>query len=358
MPMTYNSFSVLTPDVILSAAESFTGLVFDGTITPYNSYVNRVFGITSEDEKEYVIKFYRPGRWTKNAIYDEHIFLSDCALNEVPVVPPVSSKNSDHETVGAASGFYFAVFPRLRARTFDIYNDDDWLRTGRAIGRMHCAAALHNAPSRLQCTPKMTTEPYINMLLEKQLVTPELTTAFVHVCSDALDYTEDAFARCFGEADENGIYHTEKFHRIHGDCHRGNILEQFNSPSPASADDSDTSTITFIDFDDMMTGPAIQDIWLLLPGYRTDSLKELNLLIEGYEEFTPFDRKQIRLVEPLRFMRNIYFLAWNAMQHDDEGFLERNPGWGSRAFWETEIEDLRTQLRVLEEEYQQTDVND
>ena len=353
--MVQAAFTHLSPDIILSCAESFSGLHFDGMITPYNSYVNRVFGLTDENGADYVIKFYRPGRWTKDAVQDEHDFLNDCALAEVPVIPPLYGCGDGSRTVGTYmlpdAECLFALFPRLRARTFDIYTDDDWIRTGRAAGRMHCAAVKRNAPYRLQCSPQKTTEPYISALLSRGLVTDELVPDFVNVCNDALDYIEDAFAQCFGEADADGIYHTDAFHRIHGDCHRGNILEQFASPSPADPDTQDTGTVTFIDFDDMMTGPSIQDLWLLLPGYRSDSVKEMNLLLEGYEEFMPFDRKQLRLIEPLRFMRNIYFLAWTAVQHDDEGFSERYPGWGTKAFWEKEIEDLRTQEKVLENEY-------
>lgn len=365
-----NQFSSLTPDSILSAAENFTGEKFDGTITPYNSYVNRVFGLTGEDGRDYVIKFYRPGRWSRDAVLDEHKFLADCSAAEVPVVPPLSSSLSgDEATVGSAEGLYFAVFPRLRARTFDIYTDEDWVRTGRAVGRMHIAARDRTAPHRLQCTPQQTTIPYITMLLNQNLVTPELQQEFTGVCGDALDYVLDAYAAVFGEADDHGVYHTEAFRRIHGDCHRGNILEQFTSPSPSSADTEDSSIITLIDFDDMMTGPAVQDLWLLLPGYRRDSEHELELLLKGYEEFispdddagdgirtarAPEIRRQLRLIEPLRFMRNIYFLAWTAVQRNDEGFSARNPGWGTKAFWETEIEDLKTQLRVLEEEYDTT----
>jgi Ser/Thr protein kinase RdoA (MazF antagonist) len=371
--MEQHIFSSLTPDIILNCAESFSGIRFDGTIVPYNSYVNRVFGLTDEDGGGYVIKFYRPGRWTKEAIEDEHTFLNDCAAAEVPVVPPLEGADKQGVTTGTytAGGIpvYYALFPRLRARTFDIYTDNDWVRTGRAIGRMHLAGQKRDAPHRLQCTPQQTTIPYITMLLEQNLVTPDLQQEFTDICSSALDYVLDAYAAVFGEADENGMYHTAAFQRIHGDCHRGNILEQISLKSPASADTEETSSITLIDFDDMMTGPVVQDLWLLLPGYRKESEHELELLLEGYEEFmcpddnagnnitgaVPGIRRQLRLIEPLRFMRNIYFLAWTAVQRDDEGFAERNPDWGSRAFWETEIEDLKTQLGVLEEEYDEED---
>jgi Ser/Thr protein kinase RdoA (MazF antagonist) len=363
--MSTNLFSSLTPDNILNAAELFTGIKFDGTITPYNSYVNRVFGLAAEDGSSYIIKFYRPGRWSKDAILDEHTFLTDCSAAEVPVIPPLSSPVVQ-TTAGFSEGLYFAVFPRLSARTFDIYTEMDWMRTGRAIGRMHLAALKNQAPHRLQCTPQQTTIPYIRMLLEHNLVTPELQQEFTSICNNALDYVLDSYASVFGEADENGIYHTAGFQRIHGDCHRGNILEQFISPSPASDETKDNSIITFIDFDDMMTGPAVQDLWLLLPGYRKDSQHELELLLNGYEQFIcpdntaansidstgiPGIRRQLHLIEPLRFMRNIYFLAWTAVQRSDEGFAARYPQWGTKAFWETEIEDLKTQLNILENEY-------
>ena len=378
--VTANLFTSLTPDVILTAAESYTGLHFDGTITPYNSYVNRVFGVTSDAGDDYIIKFYRPGRWTAEAIGDEHKFLADCTAAEIACVAPCGAKREEpcgakrEEPCGencahisstlfrTPAGIFYTVFPRLRARTFDIYNDGDWMRTGRAIGRMHAAAQNARAPHRLQCTPQQTTTPYIQYLLKEKLVTPELVPAFERVCDSALDYIEEAYRECFGECDAHGLYHTNSFHRIHGDCHRGNILEQFVSPSPApvngknsvDTESGEQSEITFIDFDDMMTGPAMQDLWLLLPGYRADSMRELNLLLEGYEDFLPAQElyKEIRLVEPLRFMRNIYFLAWTAIQHNDEGFEERNPDWGTKAFWEKEIEDLNEQALVLKAEYE------
>ena len=405
-------FESLSPLEIISAAEKHTGRIMDGTITPYNSYVNRVYGVRGEDGSDYIVKFYRAGRWTAEQILEEHRFLLDCKEAEIPVVAPIQSEGAGDFSAnpggttspdasanpgaipspdasanpgGATSpdasvnpgpvptiptlsrtesGLLYTVFPRLRARTFDIYCEDDWIRTGRAIGRLHAAAAKRSAPHRLQCSSRKTTEPYIRSLLDKKLIDPQLEEAFMDICDQALDYIEYAWESCFGKADASGLYHSPLFTRIHGDCHRGNILEQFVSPSPAPVTGRSTtdtasgeqSVITLIDFDDMMTGPAIQDLWLLLPGYRKDSSKEFNLLCEGYEEFAPAALAQSlftqrRLIEPLRFMRNIYFLAWTAIQHADTGFEERNPGWGSKSFWEKELQDLTQQLRVLEAEY-------
>jgi Ser/Thr protein kinase RdoA (MazF antagonist) len=313
-------FEDLTPELILGAVEKHCSVFLDGSITPYNSYINRVFGLKDEDENAYIVKFYRPGRWSQDCIRDEHAFLADCAEAEIPVVPPL--RNASGDTLGSTGKIAFAVFPRIRARTFDIAGDADFLRAGSVIGRMHRAAGVRAAPHRLSCTPADTTARYIRFLVSERLVHPDLLESFNAICSEALGIITPLF---------DGI----ATHRIHGDCHRGNILE------------SATREITLLDFDDMMTGPAVQDLWLLLSGHLPDSTGEMNLLIEGYEQFLEFDRRSLRLVEPLRFMRHIYFLNWCAVQHEDAGFAERYPDWGTKAFWITETEDLAYQLDYL-----------
>ncbi len=313
-------FENLTPDVILDAVETHCGVFLDGVITPYNSYINRVFGLRDEDENDFIVKFYRPDRWTKEGILDEHAFLFDCAELEIPVIPPILS--NEGTSVGEVAGFLFAVFKRVRARTFDVTCDEDWIRIGAVIGRMHQAGKKRQAPNRLRCTPEQTTERYIASLLETKLVHPEFSGEFANICLEALDISKPLF---------EGI----AVHRIHGDCHRGNILE------------SRERGVTLIDFDDMMSGPAVQDLWLLLSGHLADSMAEMNLILEGYAQFSDFDYSSLRLVEPLRFMRHIYFLNWCAMQRLDTGFTLRNPDWGNRAFWIQETGDLSAQLDHL-----------
>ena len=312
------SFENLTPELILGAVETHTGLFLDGVINPYNSYVNRVFGVTDEDEKDYIVKFYRSGRWSREAIADEFAFLADCASVEIPVVLPIG-------TIGEAGGFYLAVFPRIRARTFDIITDEDWIRVGSLVGRIHGIAGKNAAPHRLRCNPEETTSRYIANLIDNRLVHPDCLEDFSRICAEALSIVNPLFESLPAKA----------LHRIHGDCHRGNILTGRDN------------ALTIIDFDDMMTGPAIQDLWLLLPGHIGDSMREMNLILEGYGEFSEFDRRTVALVEPLRFMRNIYFLNWCAIQKDDTGFASRFPDWGNRAFWITETEDLSSQLDYL-----------
>jgi Ser/Thr protein kinase RdoA (MazF antagonist) len=314
-------FSGLGPDLIISAVEAHLGVFLDGMVTPYNSYVNRVFGLADEDGNHFIAKFYRPGRWTTEAIAEEHAFLADCAEAEVPVVPPIASREGS--TLGVVEGFRFAVFPRVRARTFDIAGDEDYERLGRAVGRIHRAGQARSAPHRLRCAPESTTARYVRDIENDGLVHPDCRAEFAECCEEALAIVSDRFSSVGSAAT----------HRIHGDLHRGNVL--------------DSGSLTILDFDDMMTGPAVQDLWMLLPGQLADSRREMNLLLDGYEEFADFDRATLSLVEPLRFMRHLYFLAWCAIQRNDEGFAERFPGWGGRAFWITETEDLRAQLAIL-----------
>jgi Ser/Thr protein kinase RdoA (MazF antagonist) len=317
-----DSFESLDPDTILNAVEHHTGLFLDGSLTPFNSYINRVYGVTDEEGNRYVVKFYRNYRWSDEALADEHIFLNDCTNFEIPV--PITLGESP---VGRSGGFRFSVFPRISGRTFDIESDEDWIRSGALIGRVHAAGRLKKAPHRTLCDPEHTTGQYINRLIAEKIVHPDCLSEFSAVCTESLERAKRAYRACAGSGADWG--------RIHGDCHRGNILRKSDG------------TLTILDFDDMMTGPAIQDLWLLLPGHLEDSRRELNLMLEGYEDFCSFDRPSAELVESLRFMRQIYFLNWCALQRNDPLFAERNPGWGEKAFWIRETGDLETQLDFL-----------
>jgi Ser/Thr protein kinase RdoA (MazF antagonist) len=330
--MTLGSFDGLAPQLTVQAVESSHGVVLDGTLEPYPSYVNRVYGVRTEDGAALVAKFYRPGRWSREAILDEHRFLADLAAAEVPVVAPIAGLDGAtlHEVAadGAGDGdggtIPFAVFPRVGGRTFEPETDDDYRRLGALVGRCHAVAARGTAPHRVACEPATLTASFIDELLEADLVHPDCRPDFERIARATVARIAPLFA---------GV----PAGRIHGDCHRGNLLDR-----PGAG-------LALIDFDDMMTGPAVQDAWLLLPGYAADCARELEALLEGYASFAPFDRATLRLVEPLRFMRMIYFLAWRARQRDDHWFRGSFPDWGTEAFWITETEDLRVQAAVIGE---------
>jgi len=314
----------------VAGVERAAGLVLDGTLNPYPSYVNRVYGLRGEDGTALVAKFYRPGRWSREAILDEHRFLADCAEAELPVAAPLAGPDGSslHELAlaGGEAGqlFRFALFPKMGGRNFDAESDEDWFRLGSVVGRLHAAGRRRTAPARALLEPVGLTAGFVAELLADGQVHPKYRGDFESICSRILGLIAPRF---------DGL----ETLRIHGDCHRGNILDR-----PGAG-------LLVIDFDDMMNGPAVQDLWLLLPGYAADCARELAMLLDGYEQFSPFDRSTLALIEPLRFMRLIYFLAWRARQRGDHWFAASFPDWGNEAFWIKEVEDLRVQAEVVEE---------
>lgn len=328
MPATTRTFDLLTPHAILDAVESAWGLRLDGTLSAYHSYVNRVFAVGTEEGTAYVAKFYRPGRWTEEAILDEHQFVLECAEAELPVAAPLPDPDGatlqsvELEAVGQSEEFFFALYERRGGLAFDAERDEDWLRLGRLVGRMHGVALRSPAPHRLECGPGASSARFLDELEAAGVVHPSCREEFFALARGSLAEVAPRF---------DGV----PLQRIHGDCHRGNILDR-----PGEG-------LLLIDFDDMMNGPAVQDLWLLLPDRASASRRELSLVLEGYEEFRPFDRTGLALIEPLRLMRMLYFLAWSARQRDDRRFLEANPGWGTEAFWIREIEDLRDQREAI-----------
>lgn len=323
-------FDILSPQNTLRGLELNYGLEFTGSLMPYPSYVNRVYGVETPDGVPYVAKFYRPGRWSYEAVGEEHAFIADCSAGDIPVAVPLETCQGTtvgemvlaDPAAGTEEEFFFALFPRMGGRQFDAEGDDDWLRLGSLLGRLHRVGRQRTAAFREVCSPELT-RSQAQGLLSSRVIHPESEKAFGEVCRVVLD----RIGPCFRDI--------ENF-RIHGDCHRGNILDR-----PGEG-------LLFIDFDDMMTGPAVQDLWLLLPSYAEDSLREINLLLEGYETFQPFQHRELRLLEPLRFMRMIYYLAWCAQQRHDKTFLKHFPGWGSRTFWVKEVEDLILQAERVD----------
>ena len=306
-------------------------LTLDGTLMAYPSYVNRVYGLKSDTSERYIAKFYRPGRWSYDAILEEHRFVADCKDAELPVVAPIPDTDGDTlhtvtaDSVESQQDFDFALYPLRGGRNFDAETDEDWLRVGSILGRMHSVASTANAAHRIVCTPKKSSRIFVEELQKAKVVHADCDDEIFSTVTEVLAYIEPLF---------DGI----KTHRIHGDFHRGNLLER-----PGEG-------LMAIDFDDMMDGPPVQDIWLMLPGRRDESSRELNLILEGYEDFFIFDKSSLQLIEPLRFMRMIYYLAWQTRQRFDNGFTRDYPDWGGKAFWIKEIEDLRTQLEVIAEE--------
>ncbi len=344
---TAGSFEFLSPQDVVRAVEQAYGCLLDGTLDPYSSYVNRVYGVRREDGGRLVAKFYRPGRWSEEAVLDEHRFLLDCAAAEIPVVAPLPGTDGrtlheveagSEEGNGSRRRFLFAVFPRMGGRTFEPESDADYVRLGSLLGRVHAVAAAGQAPHRLQCDPGTLTAAYVEEIVAADLVHPDVRGELREVCAGTIERIAPLFS---------GVQPM----RIHGDCHRANIIDRGGRPLADSTGPGEG--LALIDFDDMMRGPAVQDLWLILPGSAAESRRELECLLEGYEQFHRLDRRSLSLIEPLRFMRMIYFLAWQARQREDYSFHRSFPDWGTKAFWIKEVEDLRTQQARIAHELEQ-----
>jgi Ser/Thr protein kinase RdoA (MazF antagonist) len=335
-PSRPGSFDLLSPDAISAAVEGSLGLDVDGAISAYPSYVNRVYGLRLDDGRDVVAKFYRPGRWSRDCILDEHRFIADAARAELPVAVPLALEGG--ETLGqllledelGESSFHFAIFPKMGGRNFDAEADEDWLRLGALLGRLHLVGGQRPAPERLVCGPERLTAPQLDYLFSQGVVHGDVAPELEVLCRRVIDQLAPRF---------QGL----AMRRIHGDCHRGNILDRLGS---GSAGGGPGEGLYVIDFDDMMTGPAVQDLWLLLPDHADMCRRELGLLVEGYENFLPFDRRELELIEGLRFMRMVYFLAWRAAQRHDKWFRSSFPDWGTKDFWITEFDDLRDQAEL------------
>jgi Ser/Thr protein kinase RdoA (MazF antagonist) len=309
------SFEHLTPDTALSAVERAVDTRLNGLLLALPSYINRVYELETEDHSRLVAKFYRPGRWSREAVADEHRFVLDCRQAEIPVVAPLPLDKGD--TLGSVDNVLFAVYPRRAGRQFEPTTDGDWRRLGSLLARIHLRGEQRPAQSRAVIDPRESTAGDIDHLCAA--VIPERfreayrTTALrlVELCAPLFDGLERM--------------------RIHGDFHRGNILDRLDEG------------LLVIDFDDMAMGPPVQDIWLLLPERAVNAAREIDLILAGYEQFRRFDRRSLRCIEPLRAMRMIYFLAWCSRQIDDYHFRRNFPDWGSDRFWQREIQDLREQ---------------
>jgi Ser/Thr protein kinase RdoA (MazF antagonist) len=328
------SFDQLSPSLALSAVEEAYGLRTDGSFTAYPSYVNRVYGFKasggpwgkSDDEAEFVAKFYRPGRWRLPAIREEHRFATELAAAEIPVVAPLADSDGETlqelviENADSEISIAFALYPKRGGRSFDADGTADLARMGALAGRMHLVGLRSTCLHRTRIGPGLLGQNAAE-LLEGDVMDRDAQTTMAGVLEQAASLVDAAFA---GAAPRNL--------RLHGDFHRGNVLDR-----PGEG-------LLAIDFDDMSYGPAVQDLWMLLPGTAADSRRELDAALEGYESFTPFDWTELALIEPLRLLRMVHYLAWQARQRNDLGFGTHFPGWGSRGFWQQEMDDLRMQM--------------
>ncbi len=314
-------FASLTPDVVIDAVES-TGILSDARILALNSYENRVYQVGIEDGEPLIAKFYRPGRWSLDQILEEHLFTRELADLDIPVVPPLSLGES---TLSEFAGFHFALFPRRGGRSPDL-NLDNLLIMGRFIGRLHKAGSIKPFIHRHKMSIRWFAEDSSAFLLENDFIPKDLRKAYSSLAEDLIKRIHAIFAAT----------RTPAQIRIHGDCHMGNVLWRDDTPH-------------FVDFDDTMTGPAIQDLWMLLSGDRQMQLSQLSELVDGYNEFHDFNPAELNLIEALRTMRLMYYSAWLARRWDDPAFPQNFTWFNTENYWAGHILELREQLFALDE---------
>ncbi len=327
-------YADLTPDRVLDALES-VGQLGDGRLLALNSYENRVYQVYLEDGQIVVAKFYRPARWTDAAIEEEHRFTLELAAREIPVVAPLVL----HErTLHEFGGFRFAVYPRRGGRVPELDDPQVLEWVGRFIGRIHAVGRVHPFAHRPALDIATFGEEPSDYLLSAGWIPADLVDAY----SSAVNMALDGVRRCFERA---GAVATL---RLHGDCHAGNIL--WTEPRVVSGSQTPVEGGPhFVDFDDCRTGPAVQDLWMLLSGERPDMARQLADVLAGYEDFCELDPRELHLVEALRTLRLIHYSAWLARRWVDPAFPAAFPWFNTQRYWQDRILELREQIPAMEE---------
>lgn len=311
LTVTAPSFFSLTPDRVLDAVE-VGGLRSTGRCLPLRAFENRVYEVEIDDNRRLIVKFYRPGRWSRETILEEHLFLTDLAEAEVPVIPPIDLGIGG--TLGEIEGILYAAFPRVRGRVLDELDAELRRRIGRVLGRLHAVGASRDAPHR----PRLNTKRYIHESLDVLL-------AGGFVPDNLAPRYRDVALRIASAAD--GPLESARAQRIHGDLHLGNLIWTADGP-------------IVVDFDDCLVGPPVQDLWLLARGTREEAHRALEDVIEGYELFREFDRSTLALGELLRGLRIVYISGWIARRWDDPSFLPAFPTFREHRYWTDECEQL------------------
>ncbi len=318
-------FDQLTPEFIMTAVEAL-GVRSDGRLLALNSYENRVYQLGVEDAAPLIVKFYRPGRWSQAEVQEEHDFAIELAAAEIPVIAPLQlAANAPGESLFRCDGFMFAVYPRQGGRWPDLQSSDDWQWLGRFLGRIHAIGRRGRFLKRpwLGLDQAQQARDY----LLNDWMPDHLCAAYESITAELIDAMHDIWQ---GHDDVRNL-------RLHGDCHLGNVL-WLEEKGPF-----------FVDLDDCLTGPAIQDLWMLVSGSRDEQATQLHELLQGYGQFADFDYRELALLETLRTLRQMSYAAWLARRWQDPAFPRAFPWFGEIKYWERHVLDLREQLAALYE---------
>jgi Ser/Thr protein kinase RdoA (MazF antagonist) len=316
---TETPYANLSPELILEALES-VGLHPNGGLLALNSYENRVYQAEMEDGGFVVTKFYRPHRWSDAAIREEHGFTFELSEAEISVVAPMLV---DGESLFEHQSFRFAVYPRQGGHPPNLENVDDLEVLARTIGRMHALGSAAAFAHRPALTCKRLGNDSREYLLQHDFIPADIEPAYASVTEHLLQRIDPLLASLTAI-------------RIHGDCHMGNVLWRDDTPH-------------FVDFDDCVMGPPIQDLWMLLSGERAEQTQQLSLILDAYTTFYEFDASTLRAVEALRTLRIMHHAAWIARRWHDPAFPAAFPWFDSPRFWSDHLLELREQQALLDE---------
>lgn len=310
-------FFSLTPHKVLEAVEA-AGIPCNPVCYPLSSFENRVYEVEREDRSRVVAKFYRPGRWTEAQILEEHAFLAELVEAEIPVCAPLPFP--DGGTLARIEGIFYCVFARAGGRAPDELDDALLDRLGMLAARIHNVGAGRPAEHR----PHLSADSFVRQELawmdERGVLPPALAPRYRAAAGRIADLADERM---------RGV----EVHRLHGDLHLGNLLLR-------------DGVLRVVDFDDMVVGPAAQDLWLLAPGRDAEALQQREILVEGYEQLRRFDRATLRLVEPLRGLRMVRYAAWLARRWHDPIFPRTWPHFGTPSYWHEETRALEEILEI------------
>ena len=337
-------YAALTPDVVQDALSS-VGLWGDGRLQALNSFENRVYQahlerpVDGSEVSQVVAKFYRPARWSDAHIEEEHRFAQALAESEVPMVAPL---RLDGRTLHHFGGFAWAVCPRRGGRRPELDDLDvlEWI--GRLLARLHNVGAAEPFSHRPALNVQTFGHEPRDWLLQHGAVAPEVEREWARLSDEALQRVAQhpALQACASGA--TAASDGTRLLRLHGDCHPGNILWTPEGQEGAGPH--------FVDLDDCRSGPAVQDLWMLLSGERPQQTLQLSALLDGYEQLRDFDRRELALIEPLRTLRLLHYSAWIARRQDDPSFAINFPWFGSRDYWQGQVDMLVDQLEEMDKE--------
>ena len=326
-------FADLTPHAVLDAMADI-GLYGDGRLLQLNSYENRVFQVALEDGSTVVAKFYRSARWSDEQILEEHAYALELTAAEVPAVAPLvlDPRQARGElralgeppTLAVLGSMRFAVAPRRAGRAPELDDPEvlEWI--GRFIGRLHAVGRQRPFQHRRTLDVDTLGHAPRDWLLGTDIVTAAERPRWSDASERALALVAQHFAAA---APLRSL-------RLHGDFHPGNLLWTPQGPH-------------FVDLDDAAMGPAVQDLWMLLSGDPDVARQQLAALLEGYEAFCDFDRRELALIEALRTLRMIHHSAWLAQRWNDPAFPAAFPWFGAPSYWSQQIEHLMVQIDLM-----------